>query len=115
VSLPLYTDHHISGAVIKELRRRGIDVLTAFEDEHAAASDEVLLVRATKLGRVIFTQDDDFLAIADDWQLAKRHFSGVIYTHQLRMTVGRMIADIQLILETTTSNEMCNTVVFIPL
>ena len=115
MSLPLYTDHHVRGAVVKGLRRRGIDVLTTFEDEHAEASDEALLARATELRRIIFTQDDDFLAIADDWQLAKRHFSGVIYTHQHRTTVGQIIADVQLILEAATPDEMSNTVMFIPL
>jgi hypothetical protein len=115
VSLPLYMDHHVRGAATKGLRRRGIDVLTAFEDGRAAAPDEQLLARATELGRVMFTQDDDFLAVADNWQRTSRHFAGLVYAHQLQATVGQIVADLQLILEATTLDEMRDAVLFLPL
>ena len=115
MSLPLYMDHHVRSAVTKGLRRRGIDVLTAFEDGHADALDEELLTRATQLGRVVFTQDDDFLALADQWQSAGRHFAGVVYVHQLRATVGQIVTDLQLVLETSTPAELCDLVLFLPL
>ena len=115
MSLPLYMDHHVRSAVTKGLRRRGIDVLTAFEDAHADAPDEELLARATQLGRVVFTQDDDFLALADQWQSAGRRFAGVVYAHQLRATVGQIVTDLQLILEASTPAELCNSVLFLPL
>jgi predicted nuclease of predicted toxin-antitoxin system len=115
VSLPLYLDHHVRVAVAKGLRRRGFDILTALEDGHAEASDAEMLARATDLGRIVFTQDDDFLSIADNWQRAGRHFAGVIYAHQLRATVGQIVADLQLILEAATPDEMRNSVLFLPL
>jgi len=115
VSLPLYVDHHVRAAVTKGLRRRGIDVLTAFEDERPDAADDELLARAGELGRVIFTQDDDFLAIADDWQRTGRHFAGLIYAHQLRATVGQIVADLRLVLEVATREELCDSVLFLPL
>ena len=115
MSLPLYVDHHVRAAATKGLRRRGIDVLTAFEDGRAEAPDEELLARATELGRVVFTQDDDVLAIADDWQRVGRHFAGVVYAHQLQATVGQIVSDLQLILEATTSDEMRDSILFLPL
>jgi hypothetical protein len=108
-------DHHVRGTVTKGLRRRGIDVLTAFEDGSAEAPDAELLGRATLLGRVVFTQDDDFLAIADDWQRNGPDFSGLVYAHQLQATVGQIVTDLQLILEVATLDEMRNTVLFLPL
>ena len=108
-------DHHVRGAVTAGLRRRGIDVLTAFDDGRAQVSDEELITRATELGRVLFTQDDDFLAIADDWQRVGRHFAGVVYAHQLRATVGQIVADLHLILEASTAEELRNSVLFLPL
>ena len=87
------------------MRRRGIDVLTAFEDGRAEASDEELLARATEVGRIVFTQDDDFLAIADDWQRNGRDFAGLVYAHQLQVTVGQIVTDLQLILEVATLDE----------
>jgi hypothetical protein len=115
VSLPLYLDHHVRSAVAKGLRRRGIDVLTALEDGRADVADDVLLARATDLGRVVFTQDDDFLAIADAWRQGGRHFAGVVYAHQLRATVGQIVADLQLILEASTPADLGDSVLFLPL
>jgi hypothetical protein len=115
VSLPLYLDHHVRAAVAQGRRRRGIDVRTAVEDGRADAPDEELLVRAAELGRTVFTQDDDFLAIADDWQRGGRHFAGVIYAHQLRATVGQIVTDLQLILEASTADELRDAVLFLPL
>jgi predicted nuclease of predicted toxin-antitoxin system len=108
-------DHHVRGAVTKGLRRRGFDVLTALEDGRAEASDEELLARATELGRIVFTQDDDFLVIADNWRRSGRHFAGIVYAHQLQATVGQIVADMQLILEAATPDEMRDCVLFLPL
>jgi predicted nuclease of predicted toxin-antitoxin system len=115
VSLPLYLDHHVRGAVTRGLRRRGIDVLTAFDDGRAEAADEELLARATDLGRIVFTQDDDFLSLADEWQRTARHFAGLVYAHQLQATVGQIVADLQLIVEAVTPDEMRDSVLFLPL
>jgi hypothetical protein len=41
-------------AITDQLRRRGVDVLTAIEDGRATDSDEQLLERSTGLRRVIF-------------------------------------------------------------
>lgn len=108
-------DHHVRSAVTKGLRRRGIDVLTAFEDGRAAAPDEQLLARAAELGRVMFTQDDDFLVVADNWKRIGRHFAGLVYAHQLQATIGQIVTDLQLILEAATSDEMRDAVLFLPL
>jgi hypothetical protein len=47
---------------------RGVDVLTVQEDGRAGASDAAVLDRATELGRVLFTQDDDLLVEASEEQ-----------------------------------------------
>ncbi len=108
-------DHHVHSGVTNGLRRHGIDVLTAEEDGRASVPDEELLERATELGRVVFTQDDDFLQIADRWQQASRHFAGIVYAHQLRVTVGQIVADLQLICEASAAQELYDTVIFLPL
>jgi predicted nuclease of predicted toxin-antitoxin system len=66
VSVALYMDHHVPGAVTAGLRRRDVDVLTAYEDKMAEAADEAILQRATALERQVFTQDEDFLVIASE-------------------------------------------------
>jgi predicted nuclease of predicted toxin-antitoxin system len=62
VAIALYMDVHIPGTITEQLRRRGLDVLTAFEDEAQELSDDQLLIRATQLNRVLFTQDIRFRA-----------------------------------------------------
>lgn len=56
----LYTDEHISKAVVAALRTNGVDVLTVPEAGTLGASDEDHLERATADGRILVTQDRDF-------------------------------------------------------
>jgi hypothetical protein len=53
----LYADENFPLRVIKELRRLGHDVLTAFEDGKAnqAVTDSALLARASELKRALLT------------------------------------------------------------
>src|SRR5215203_338600 len=55
--MALYADENFPLRVIEELKRLGIDVLTAFEDGKANQSltDQAILARAAELGRAILT------------------------------------------------------------
>ena len=64
MSVKLYMDHHAPEAITEQLRRRGVDVLTAIEDGCAQMLDPDLLERAASLTRVLFTQDQDL----GDWE-----------------------------------------------
>jgi len=64
VSIGLYMDVHVPAAITRGLLLRGVDVLTAQVDGTTALEDPALLDRATALGRVLFSQDDDLLAEA---------------------------------------------------
>jgi hypothetical protein len=81
-------DHHVPAAITRGLRRLGVDVLTSEEDQTTDWDDEALLERATSFGSIVFTQDDDFLAIGHQWQNSGREFAGIVYAHQLRITIG---------------------------
>ena len=61
MSISLYMDQHVPRAITIGLRIRGVDVLTVFEDGASEWIDTDVLDRASELGRVVFTQDDDFL------------------------------------------------------
>jgi hypothetical protein len=61
----LYMDHHVPSAITAGLRKRGVDVVTAEEDGSAMLDDDALLDRATSLGGVLFSQEQDLLAIAN--------------------------------------------------
>lgn len=115
MSLPLYLDHHVHSAIRDGLRARGIDVLTTIDDGSELWDDERILERATELGRIVFTQDADFLRLAHDWASASREFGGVVYAHQLHVTIGQAIHDLELIVAIMTADEMRNRVEYLPL
>jgi hypothetical protein len=115
VSVALYFDQHVAKAIAVGVRERGVDVLTADEDGKADWEDVLLLQRATELGRVIFTQDSDFLVLAAAWQIGRRDFAGLVYAHQLRVTIGGAIQDLVLIASLMRLEEMRNRVEFLPL
>ncbi len=108
-------DQHVPAAIAHGLRLRGIDVLTAFQDGAARFEDEALLLRATSLGRILFTQDEDLLAIAHRYQDEQHAFAGVVYAHQQYVSIGRCINDLELIAKASSADEMANHVEFLPL
>jgi len=95
--VPLYFDIHVPRAIRDQLRRRGVDVLTGQEDGSSNLTDEDLLVRATALGRLLFTQDIRFKALAEEWQRQGRSFAGLLYGHQSTAMIGRYVQDLDLI------------------
>jgi predicted nuclease of predicted toxin-antitoxin system len=56
-----HLDEHISTSIAAGLRRRGVDVTTTAEAELMGADDEAQLAFAASQGRVMVTQDADFL------------------------------------------------------
>lgn len=111
----LYMDVHVSQLVTDGLRRRGIDVLTAQEDLQARTDDELLLRRATDLGRVFYTQDEDFLRIGAEWQSASVDFVGIVYCHQQRLGVGAQVDQLELVAICSDIEDVRNRVRHLPL
>lgn len=108
-------DQHIPRAITVGLRLRSIDVITAFEDKASEMSDSDLLNRATELRRVLFTQDDDLLSEAAKRQKNSIHFQGLIYAHQLRVSIGACVNDLDIIVKAAEPDELVNEVIFLPL
>ena len=115
MSVRLYMDVHVRRAVTAGLRLRGVDVLTAQEDGAGELPDPELLARTTELGRVLFTQDDDLLREAKRRQQTGESFAGIIYAHQLGITVSQCIADLELIAQASDPHEWLNRTVYLPL
>jgi uncharacterized protein with PIN domain len=115
VSVRLYVDVHVRRAITEGLRLRGVDVLTAQEDGAREFDDPDLLERATALGRVLFIQDDDLLREAKRRQQTGETFAGVIYAHQLNLTIGQCIADLELIAQASEPAEWINRTEYLPL
>ena len=73
-----------------------------------------MLDRATQLDRVLFSQDDDLLREATRRQAAGEAFAGVVYAHQLKVTIGGCIEDLTLIAEVGEPADLANAVEFLP-
>jgi hypothetical protein len=114
MSVPLYMDVHVPRSIADQLRVRGVDVLTAIEDGASELPDEEILERARELGRVVFTQDIGFKALAEDGQRQGRPFAGLIFGHQLGGTIGQFVKDLDLIARASKSGEWLNTVGHLP-
>jgi len=74
-----------------------------------------LLDRAAALQRVLFSQDADLLREATRRQRAKRSFFGVIYAHQLNVSIRECIEDLELLANVYEPHDIANTVVYLPL
>ena len=108
-------DVHIRRAVTIALRLRSTDVLTAQEDGSAELDDDLLLHRATKLGRVLVSQDEDLLREGSRRLSEGADFTGLIYAHQLRITIGQMVEDLELIAKATSQDEWRGRIEYLPL
>jgi len=113
--LQLYMDVHVKAAITTGVRRRGIDVVTAQEDGSQRLEDAALLARATVLGRVLFSQDDDLLAITRAHQREEGRFAGLIYGHQLAATIGKYVLDLELVCHVLEPEDMVNRIEYLPL
>jgi len=80
-------DVHVPAAITAGLRHRGNDVLTCQDDGTIRLADEEVLARATHLGRILFTQDEDFLQIANLWRMDQRAIFGLIYCHRPALSI----------------------------
>src|SRR3990172_11050089 len=108
-------DHHVPRAITLGLRLREADAITAYEDGTSDLDDPEILDRAGELGRVLFTRDDDLLAKATKRQRDGIPFRGVIYAHQLRVSIGTCVQDLEMIAKAGEPEDLMNGIMFLPL
>jgi len=104
-----HLDEHVNPAIADGLHRRGIDVTTTVEAGLLGADDTDHLSFGQNQGRVIFTNDPNFLRLHDQ----KTDHSGIVYCHQQSRSVGDIIRALELIWEVLEAEEMRNHVEFI--
>ena len=114
MGVQLYLDVHVPQAIADQLRRRGVDVLTAVEDGASELSDDELLEHVRRTGRLLFTHDIRFRALAEEWQRKGRPFAGLIFGHALGGTIGQFVKDLELIAKDSEPGEWENVVDRIP-
>jgi len=106
--LSFYTDEHVPNSVVKGLRLRDIDILTTKEANLLGATDEELIAFAKKEGRIIFTQDEDFLRL----HAKGLEHNGMVYAHQ-HTSIGEIIRGLILIYQILDHKDMQNHLEFL--
>jgi adenine deaminase len=114
MAVSFYADVHLPSAIVAQSRLRGVDFITAIEDDMATAEDEEVLSRAHQLRRVVVTQDILFRVMAEEWQRSSTPFSGLVYGHQLRGSIGEYVETLELIAKASEPDEWNGRVEFIP-
>jgi len=89
--LRFYFDESVQIAISEQLALNGIDVVSAHSLDTLGNDDLVHLQRATQMGRVICTYDDDFLRLVVDFA----DHAGVVYVHQEKATIGGWVRAIR--------------------
>ena len=115
MSLAIYMDEHVHIAITIGLRSRDVDVLTVQQDDRVGMADTILLDRALELGRVMFSQDRDFLIEAQRRQAEGINFAGVIFARQSRISIGDCIRDLEIIAKAGNPEDLANQVQYLPL
>jgi uncharacterized protein with PIN domain len=106
--ISFYTDEHVAQAVVRGLRQRGVEVLTVAEAGLLGASDEQHLERARTKGRVLFTQDADFLRLHS----AGVGHAGIVYAPQ-GTSMGEIIRGLMTIHRLLETDDMVGHVEFL--
>ena len=63
---------------------------------------------------LVYTNDDDFLAIAHRWLGMGRDFAGLAYAHPLRISVRRAIESLEVIAKASDPADSRNVVFYLP-
>lgn len=108
-------DVHVPAAVTHALLLRNVDVITPQLDGTTQLDDPDLLDRARQLNRVLVSQDEHLLAEAARRQRDAIPFAGLIYAHQLSITIGRFIRDLELLAVACEPEDFDGRVEFLPL
>jgi predicted nuclease of predicted toxin-antitoxin system len=107
-TIRFHLDEHVAHAVADGLRRLGVDVTTTTDAGLVGASDLQQLAFAVATGRVLFTEDRDFLALA-----ATHEHPGLAYCAQNTRSIGQIVRGLQLIWEVYEPEEMRNRIEFL--
>ena len=108
-TIRFHLDEHVSNAVAKGLERLGIDVTTSSDAGLLGAADTEHIAYGLTQGRVIFTEDADFLALAS----SGTEHAGLAYCHQNTRPIGHIVACLELIWASYEPAEMKNRIEFL--
>lgn len=104
-----HLDENMHSAVAIGLRRRGVDVTTTAEVGLIGYSDEEQLEFALREGRMLITQDNDFLRLHAQGSL----HAGIAYYKPGTRSIGHILRSLIVIYDSMTHDEVMGQVLFL--
>jgi predicted nuclease of predicted toxin-antitoxin system len=108
-TIRFHLDENCDGAIAAGLRLHKVDVTTTPDAGLLSAEDEEHIAYALEAGRLIFTQDEDFLRL----NAAGMQHRGIVFSAQQTRSIGQIIAGLLLIWEIYEPEDMVNRIEFI--
>jgi predicted nuclease of predicted toxin-antitoxin system len=103
----VYLDADVNPAVARQARRRGFDVVSAYEVGNGHLYDPEQLAYAAGQGKVILTHNArDFAPLFDEWWEAGRPHAGIIVSEQL--PVGVLLRRLIRMLNVNSASNLVN-------
>ncbi len=101
-TLRFYLDENLPIEIARQLKARGIEAITVRDLKQLGDNDASHLIRATEMGYVLCTQDDDFLTLAASGMAHK----GIVFGIQERHYIGAWVKFLALLHAVATPDEM---------
>lgn len=108
-TIRFHLDEHCDPAIAAGLRLHGVDVTTTVVAGLLSAEDEEHIAYGLATGRVVFTQDEDFLRL----HAAGVEHRGIAFCYQQTRSIGQIIAGLLLIWEVYRPEEMAGQVEYV--
>lgn len=104
----------MQSALVRALRARGVDVLTALDSGMIERSDEEHLEYATKEGRVLYSFNvGDFYRLHQEYPAEGKSHAGIILARQQRYTAGEQMRRLLKLIAAKSAEKMKNQVEFL--
>ena len=108
-TIRFHLDEHCAAAIAEGLRRRGVDVTTTPEAGLRGTGDDEQLAYIVAQGRMIFTEDEDFLRI----HAAGTPHPGIAYCQQQARSIGEIIRGLLLVWDIHEPGEVANRIEYL--
>jgi hypothetical protein len=108
-ALRFYLDENLPVEIAKQLKSRGIDVVTVRDLGALGDDDTHHLQRAAEMGRVLCTHDNDFI------RLASQGFphTGIVFGQQDMHDIGEWVQYLELMHAVYSPEDMLNTLEYL--
>lgn len=115
MKIRLYIDedsmHH---ALVQALKARGVDVVTAFDEQMIAHSDAAHLSHAAHLGRSLYSFNvRDYLQLHSEYMQEEKHHAGIILARQQRHAIGEQVRRLLHLLAVKSAGQMRDSIEFL--